>query len=326
MIAPVVPAGRSARKPSISDGLSVRDLRWIADAYEQAQRVRVETGERIRAILQGRDERAEAVDVTVSAVDVLTAIRRGETDGPVPLLGRTYRRHADEERELRRAMLTALTDHPAWPWLSKVKGIGATLAAKLLARLDVTRAPSPSSFWAYCGLATVPGIEYRCQTCGLRASFPTRYRVKGTHLRQDTKSACTGTLTSYRGPDTGVRVAQPRPASGEKAAYDQYAKKVCYLIGVSFLRSGSAYEQYYRVQRERMERERRGWTSGRVHFTALRKTEKLFLAQLWAVWREAVGLPITSPYAQGVLGREDYISPHQMIESEDVRDTVAAEP
>jgi hypothetical protein len=44
------------------------------------------------------------------------------------------------------------------------------------------------------------------------------------------------------------------------------------------------------------------------------------------VWREAVGLPITSPYSQGVLGREDYISPQQMIESEDVRDNVAAEP
>ena len=317
MIAPAASAGNTPRKPSLAEGLSVRDLRWIADAYEQAQRVRVETGERIRAILQGRDERGDVVGVTSSPADVLTAIRRGDIDGPVPLLGRTYRRHADEERELRRAMVTALTAHPAWPWLARVKGIGATLAAKLLARLDVTRAPSPSSFWSYCGLATVPGIEYRCQTCGLRASFPTRYRVKGTHMRPDTKSPCTGSLDPHRGPETGVRVAQPRPAAGEKASYDQYAKKVCYLIGVSFLRSGSAYERYYREQRARMERERPGWTSGRMHFAALRKTEKLFLAQLWAVWREAVGMPTTSPYAQGVLGRPDYIPPSSMVEDED---------
>jgi hypothetical protein len=32
-----------------------RELRWIADSYEQAQRVRIQTGERIRALLQGRD-------------------------------------------------------------------------------------------------------------------------------------------------------------------------------------------------------------------------------------------------------------------------------
>ncbi len=326
MIAPAIQAGRTVSKAALAEGLSVRDLRWIADAYEQAQRVRVETGERIRAILQGRDERGDAVEVPTSATKVLVEIRRGESDGPVPLLGRTYRRHADEERELRRAMMAALADHPAWPWLSRVKGIGATLAAKLLARLDITRAPSPSSFWAYCGLATVPGIEYRCATCGLRASFPTRYKVKGAHIRPDTKQSCAGVLTPFRGPEAGVRVAQPRPASGEKATYDQYAKKVCYLIGVSFLRSGAAYEQYYRDQRARLERERRGWTAGRIHFAALRKTEKLFLAQLWTVWREAVGLPTTSPYAQGVLGREDYILPSAMIESEQDPDIVAVEP
>lgn len=325
MLAPVTKQ-RNSKRPTLSDGLSVRDLRWIADAYEQAQRVRVDTGERIRAILQGRDERRDAANAEESPVEVLAAIRRGVTDGPVPLLGRTYRRHADEERELRRAMLTALSTHPAWPWLSRVKGIGATLAAKLLARLDVTRAPSPSSFWSYCGMATVPGVEYRCQTCGLRASFPTRYKVKGAHLGADTRAACSGTLVAFRGPEQGVRVAQPKPASGEKASYDQYAKKVCYLIGVSFLRSGSAYERYYREQRTRLQRERPGWTSGRVHFAALRKTEKLFLAQLWAVWREAEGLPITSPYAQGVLEREDYIPPHAMIENEDAPDASAVEP
>jgi hypothetical protein len=308
---------------SISDGLSVRDLRWIADAYEQAQRVRVETGERIRAILQGRDDRGDASDVTPNASHVLAEIRRGHTEGPVPLLGRTYRRHADEERELRRAMLTALASHPAWAWLARVKGIGATLAAKLLARLDVTKARSPSSFWSYCGLATVPGIEYRCVQCGLRASFPVRYRVKGAHTRADSKSACTGSLVPHRGPDNGIRVAQPRPASGERACYDQYAKKVCYLIGVSFLRSGSAYERYYREQRARMERERPGWTPGRIHFAALRKTEKLFLAQLWVVWREALGLPSTTPYAHAILGREDYLPPQAMVEE---NPEIAVEP
>jgi hypothetical protein len=301
------------RPPSVAQGLTVRDLRWIADAYEQAQRVRIESGERIRAIVQGRDERTGAERAEASRV--LLEIRRGETDGPVVLLGRTYRRHWEAEQELRRAMTTALAEHPAWDWLSQVKGIGATLAAKLLARLDVHRAPHPSSFWSYCGLATVPGIEYRCATCGLRTSYPVRYRVKPIHNRPDSGTTCAGQLEPARGPEHNVRVAQPRPASGEKASYDQYAKKVCYLIGVSFVRSKSAYGRFYRRERGRLEAERPGWTAGRIHYAALRKTEKLFLAHLWVIWRRAAGLAVETPYAQAILGRDEYIPPEAMLEA-----------
>lgn len=306
------------RPRSHASGLTMRDLRWIADAYEQAQHVRLESGERLRAILQGRDQReGHEAPVAGEAASALAAIRQGTNDGPVPILGRTYRRHSDAERDLRRAMLTALADHPAWPWLSRVKGIGPTLAARLLARLDVLKAPSPSSFWSYCGLATVPGIEYRCGACGLRSSFPTRYRVRGPHNDPDTGQRCPGQLEAIRGPDDGVRVAQPKPAAGERACYDQLAKKICYLIGVSFLRSGSAYERYYRRERAKMQRERPGWSDGRLHFASLRKTEKLFLAHLWVVWRDALSLPTTTPYAHAVLHHEDYLPPEAMIEPEE---------
>jgi hypothetical protein len=316
MIATAADSSARDRRRDDRSNLNSRDLRWIADSYEQAQRVRIETGERIRAILQGRDARAGDGVETDDAAGELAKIRSGESDGPVPILGRTYRRHAEEERDLRRAMTAALADHPAWPWMSRVKGIGATLAAKLLARLDVSKAPSPSSFWAYCGLATVPGIEYRCRVCGLRSSFPTRYRVRGSHMTPGSRAQCDGELVPVRGPDDGVRVAQPRPASGEKACYDQFAKKVCYLIGVSFIRSGSGYEQYYRRERAKLERERPGWTDGRLHFAALRKTEKLFLAHLWTVWREATGQSTATQYAHAVLRHTDYIRPEEMVESD----------
>lgn len=316
MAAPAFEPREPVKRARRSAGLTMRDLRWIADAYEQAQRVRLETGERLRAILQGRDHREGGAEPDTDAASALAAIRSGEADGPVPILGRTYRRHSEAERDLRRAMLTALSDHPAWPWMARVKGIGPTLGARLLARLDVTKAPSPSSFWSYCGLATVPGIEYRCSVCGLRSSFPTRYRVRGPHNDPRTADRCRGQLEAMRGPDDGVRVAQPKPAAGERASYDQLAKKICYLIGVSFLRSGSAYERYYRRERAKLQRERPGWSDGRIHFAALRKMEKLFLAHLWAVWREGAGLPATTPYAHAVLRHEDYLPPEAMMEPE----------
>ena len=289
------------------------ELRWIADAFEQAQRVRIQMGERIRAVVQRRDS-AEAgeAEETLSAAQVLKRIRCGEMDGPVPLLGRTYRRFGEEEEELARAIREALEQHPAWHWLEGVKGIGPLLAGKLLARLDVAKADTPSSFWAYCGLATVPGNEYRCSTCGYTVSFPTSFRVSGTHVGLGGRKPCPGTLLRTRGPEEGVRVAQPKPQKGERAAYDMYAKKVCYLIGVSFLKAGGPYERFYRRERAKLDRTRAGWAEGRRHLTALRKTEKLFLSHLWLVWREAADLPTTEPYAQAEQGHGGWIDPWEM--------------
>lgn len=264
----------------------VDELRWIGDAYEQAQRSRIDAGERIRAILQGRDSAGMREDIPVDASVVLRQIRTGAATGPVPLLGWTYRHHWAEEQELRRGMETALLDHPAWPWLRDVKGIGVTLAAKLLGRLDIRRARSPSSFWAYCGLATVPAAEYRCTVCGLSTSFAPAARVAGTHQASGSRRRCSGVLRAVLGPGDGVRMAQPR-TRGDRAAYDRRAKKTCYLIGLSLIRAGDTYAAMYRNERTRLEAERAGWTKGRIHLAALRRIEKAFLAALWTAWNEA---------------------------------------
>ena len=58
--------------------------------------------------------------------------------------------------------------HPAWSWLRSVRGVGSVLAARLLSRLDLARAPSPASFWAYCGLGTVAAEGLVCERCGAR--------------------------------------------------------------------------------------------------------------------------------------------------------------
>lgn len=294
-----------------------RILRFIADSYEQAQRIRIETGERIRAVLQGRDETWEADPEWQerNAAVVLKEIVRGDHLGPVSILGRTYRRHAEEEAEMKAAMTSALTGHPAWPWMEKVRGIGPTLACKLLARLDPEKADHASSFWAYCGLATVPGEKYRCPECGLERTFPQGFKVTGRHMALGTTKRCKSSIVLVSTPEDGVRAAQPRPSKGHKAAYDQYAKKIMYLVGSAFLKAGGPYEELYRKERARLDRERPGWADGRKHLTAMRKTEKLFLSHLWQVWRTEVGLPTPDPYAMAHLGHTDKIEPWDMVEN-----------
>lgn len=296
---------------------SHRILRWLADAYEQSQRLRIETGERIRAVLQGRDETWSVEgDENVDADAVLAEIAKGESDGPVPILGVTYRRHKELEDAYRKNMTEALHAHPAWPWLEQVRGIGPTLACKLLARFDAEKAQHASSYWCYAGLGTVPAHRYECPECGLVSLYPVTFDVTGKHKALGTQRNCKGKSVVSHPYDEATdypRCAQPRPGKGQKAPYDQYAKKVMFLVGTSFLKAGGPYEEIYRRERNRLERERPGWADGRKHYTALRKIEKLFLSHLWEVTRTNMGLPVAGHYAQEHMGHNGRIDPWDMV-------------
>ena len=281
---------------NMSPMYETRDLRWIAAAFESAQAQRLRTGEQIRATLPLRSGSIGGQPRGMSEVEVLLArLRSGGAPTTLVALGDTYRRQWNEERDLLRVLTERIARHPAWPWLERVHGLGPSLAARLLARLDIERAPTPSSFWSYCGLATVAAQVYRCANCGYELSLPAGRHVRTAHRVPRSGEPCAGALEPAG--DGARRVAQPRPTRGENAPYDREAKKLCYLIGISFVRQGDSYKRYYTEQRARLDAAKPDWIPRRRHLTALRMTEKLFLAHLWLVWREQLGLPVTAPYA-----------------------------
>lgn len=294
----VAQAPTSGAKARSDAGAPRGPLQWAAAEFERVQAARIATGEQLRAVLQGR-----AVGWTLIPADdgvpdvgrgapeggetapvdgILRAIGRGGTLGPVPMLGAAYQRYVREERELRAGFATLLEGHPAWDWLRQVRGIGPTLAARLLARLRIERAPTPSAFWRYCGLGTdaVATIDPG-GTCGAT-------RV--------------------------ARVAQPRLRRGERSTYSPSAKAVCYLIGLSLMRQGSAYKTYYRERRAGLEVTRPDWTAARRHLGALRSTEKLLLAHLWVAWRAALGLPLIGPYTRTGRPPSRVLAPRDMLD------------
>lgn len=217
------------------------------------------------------------------------------------------------EREAARAMQRSVAAHPAWPWMERVRGIGPTLAARLLARLRIDKAPTPSSFWSYCGLATVPGVRYTCATCGVVILLGAHHTPLRSH-RTSTGAPCTGHLQVD--DESPARVAPRQPGRGQRRTFDTEARTVCHLIGVSFIRRGRAYRAVYDVRRERLHAERPDWTPNHVHLAAMRVTEKLFLAHLWQVWAGALGRPAQLPFAVARNGRAGVeISPWEMVES-----------
>ena len=276
-------------------------LRWLADTYERVQRIRLESGERIRSVAQGRA--VGALAIAGSAARLLTEIRSGRDDGPVPVLGLTYRVHWQEEMRLRAAMRDALVAHPAWTWLQCIKGVGPTLGTKLLSRLDIRRAPTPSSFWSYCGLATVRADAFRCTQCNAERVLAHGQRPKPA--RGHAREQCGGEWICEVSP---ARVAPPAPR-GKRADFDRVARRVCYLLGVSLLRANGPYAAFYRGERHRLERSTRAWSPGHVHMASLRKTEKLLLAHLWTAWAHELGITTTQSYASSYLQPSRYIAP-----------------
>lgn len=304
-------------------------LRIIADDYDQAQRSRIAKGEQIRAIAQGRDQQSAGVylsslgflpvvrgDKTVkTAADVLLeSILKNKTDEPHIYLASSYRNSYTMERNSFDHMSEALEKHVAWvEWLQHVRGIGPTFGAKLLSRLDLDQANNGSSFWCYCGLSTVPGQRWQCSTCGYVGIHPATHNVTGKH--KGCKSLATLTHTS----SDGIRAAQPRSERGVKRTYDAFAKKTLFLIASGFLKSGkkSFYNKIYREKRAYYERERQGWEKGRIHLSALRTVQKLFLSHLYEAWCIAEGRKPVPSYAAAVLHHEGIVSAADVLQWEE---------
>ena len=306
----------------MEDRGSPHTLAWLARTFEFAQRERIRRGERIRAIAQARDLSWDAPIELGDADELLVSIERSETLGPVPFLGMLYQRAWAEERELSRLLEEAVTAHPAWPWLMQIRGVGPRLAARLLSRLRIDRARSPSAFWSYCGLATVPATEYRCSVCGVRLLVPARNAAPPRHHRAG-RIACEGRLVRQGGAGH-QRVAQPKPRRLEMRRYDATAKTICFLIGTSFSRQGGPYKAYYQEAYGRYAANHPEWPAKRLVFAAMRITVKLFLKHLWIVWREAEGMSIEVSDQDNALavpgpGPWDMVSPpsHEKLRAAD---------
>jgi hypothetical protein len=278
----------------LSDSVdAAHDLRLLYQLYEDAQRSRIAHGERLRALFQGRSFDGLG-SVSDDPDSLLKLIARGETVGAPLVLEKAYWRASEDESDAAAALRDEIQSHPAWKWMSQQRGVGELLAARLLSRLDVSRARTPSAFWAYCGLATIPGRAYQCPRCKLEVGIPAGYKLRESHFTRAGSRLCSGHLELIQGNAT--RVAPRRSIAGGRNSYDAHARKSCYLIGISMLRCGSDYRAYYDAERERLTSDRPGWTAKRSHLAALRKMEKAFLRDLWMAWRQAVNLPVVRPY------------------------------
>ncbi len=145
------------------------DLRWMVDLYYQTQKIRIAMGNRVVAIEQGRDH------------------------GDLERIRRWHQMFESFEEQVEKEMAREVRGHPVYVWLTSIKGVGPTLAAKLIALCGpdeaMARRDTVSKLWAFAGLK--PGARL---VKGERASYNIRlkslmYVVAGSILKAKGKAA-----------------------------------------------------------------------------------------------------------------------------------------
>lgn len=177
------------------------------------------------------------------------------------------------EKEIAKEIEREIRDIPiVRDYLLKIKGIGPVLAGGLISLFDIRKAEHPSSFWKYAGL----------------------------HV------------------ENGKAVRRKR---GEKTDYNPKAKVLAWKIGRSLLMSKNEFyiEMYENVRKKeseklnfpledpkrcpmyeecvkKLKKSQKPACALHIHFRALRKIVKHFLADFHINWRKIEGLPVSPIY------------------------------
>jgi len=96
-----------------------------------------------------------------------------------------------------------------------------------------------------------------------------------------------------------------RPVKGEKLHYNKFLKsKLLGVLAKSFLINNNHYRKFYDDYKHRLESKNWGASKLHRHRAALRYMMKMFLIDLYKMWREIEELPVREPY------KEEYIKQH----------------
>jgi predicted RNA-binding Zn-ribbon protein involved in translation (DUF1610 family) len=278
------------------------ELRTLVDQYDGIQRQRIAASNRADAILGGEDH--------------------GDSDMYQGLADKMK----DLEDEIAKGFKAEVDAHPVGPWLMAVRGIGPTMAAKVIGHIgDIERFDSASKLWRYAGYGLVP----KCLTCDI-------FIPESEAGFDESCPDCGG---------TDFKMAAERRVRGHKLHYDPRFKTMLFNLGDGLIRSNSPYRRiydeaydYYLSNRPEWTkcqdckttvsqckkpekhghadyrvRPGKGWSTGRVHLASKRKMVKIFLAHVFEAWRRIEGLPIQELYVFAVLNHKDRLRPEDFV-------------
>ncbi len=241
-----------------------------------------------------------------------------------------------------------IKQHPAYPWFSKIKGVSVEDISKVLSPIRVKveymcnscgnvqdngddcsvccsnkmrqldYADTISSLWRYAGLAIFPDGTIQKWRKGEKLDY-----------NPELKSACWRVATSIL--KSGLR--KKCLICGELLSSSKIARHNCNnaeFITVAISRYAQYYlnvkeEEYKKVvdkgikiiqssDNSKLFNDDSVISEVRIHKRAIRKMLRLFLAHLWIVWREKLGIEVTKPHSVDRQDPPGYLDPWLMID------------
>jgi len=184
-----------------------------------------------------------------------------------------------EEGRLARQYGKIVEGLPIWnEWLVNIHGVGPDIAGQVISMLgDIKRFERISNLWSYSGYGLYDD-KFQSLHKGHKHNYNTRMRC-----------------LMYKLVTNGFIMH----------------KKDSYY--------GKLYDEFKRVDREKHPEkvesnkntgQKYSYTDMHIHLRAIRKVAKVFLKDLWLVWRDLEELPIEEPYEVQYLGHTSHSIPH----------------
>ena len=253
-------------------------IRTFVRTLYDFQDMRIRMGNRLKKKKDGSDQE-NADDINLD-------------DESIPILVDVWHDAEESEKKLLKAIEAELKTVPVYTeFLKNVKGCGPLMSAVIISEYDIHKATTVSKLWQYTGLN--PGM------------------VKGSKPKGSKKD---GTFEIVKSDE---EVRGDRRTPGFLAPFNGWLRtKMCGVLASSFIKCRSPYRDYYDNMKARLEQESNAvmhcgkttpWkdvTKGHRDSAAKRYMIKMFLLDLYKVWRELEGLPVRKPYQEEYLGHE----------------------
>lgn len=205
-------------------------------------------------------------------------------DEEIPQIKSVLNTSREMEDEIEASIKVEVQKFPIYTeFLSKVKGCGPSLSAILISSIDINKADTASKIVQYSGLN--PGMK------------------KGKKKDAD------GNIV-----ETDELVRGDKPTKGYLLPYNAFLKtKLMGVLAGCMLKANSQYRVYYDNMRERLsnsdkpvngnpDKKWKDESKAHINMASQRYMIKMFLQDLYGVWRQLEGLPTRKPYQEEYLG------------------------
>lgn len=292
-------------------------LRTYVKSFSQIQKVRIQVGNRIVANIRVRlgikpsTDEEKATKATQKLLKKVRTAYARVTDGLIAnrnidfaglsdkliadraeyFLISTYENMIAQEEALKKVMEKLVTPFAIWnEFLQGVPGCGAWLAAVIISELDPKRANYASSFVKYAGLDVVINKD------GIG---------EGRHSKPDHRVP--REFKDRAGNITVANVLSHNRFLKSKLVFvltGSMIKQSARLHKMGNIPGPTKYVRIYQDYLHRIKNTPRFAAHKPIHLInmARRYMIKIFLYDLWSVWRELEGLPVTKPYHEAKLG------------------------